>query len=177
MRRGLGILLLSILFVPLAGTYALLRYERHQARRAAKRTLLQQMPEANLTAFRFARTDAAKWLRWEHAAEFEYQGNMFDVVRKTETTDSIFLWCWWDRAETQAKQQMRQFLANLQPDNRHGLEHKKRVACFFLSLYFEETPTAQGRAGPAIISAAFPALTLLYCLKAASPAAPPPWRA
>jgi hypothetical protein len=42
-------------------------------------------------------------LRWEHEKEFEYKGQMYDVVEVTEMGDSLTYLCWWDKAETISK--------------------------------------------------------------------------
>ncbi|MFD1551731.1 hypothetical protein [Putridiphycobacter roseus] len=53
-----------------------------------------------LTLLKFSKSEVASALKWKHSKEFKFKGEMYDVVSKTETVDSIFFYCWWDKKET-----------------------------------------------------------------------------
>jgi len=61
------------------------------------------LSDDQLFHFTVQRQDSNRIFRWEHAGEFEYQGQMFDVSRREVRGDTLHLWCYWDAAETDLK--------------------------------------------------------------------------
>jgi hypothetical protein len=49
-------------------------------------------------------------LKWEHDKEFEYNGQMYDVVEVADIGDSLQYLCWWDKAETATKKNKQKLL-------------------------------------------------------------------
>lgn len=73
-------------------------------------------------------------LHWEHEREFEYRGEMYDVIERESNGDSVFLLCFHDREETELKRKMVQFLVR-QPDNSYPLQETEiRFFDFFSKL-------------------------------------------
>ncbi|MBX2890060.1 MAG: hypothetical protein KF734_03975 [Saprospiraceae bacterium] len=142
MRTILGILLLSVLAAPLVGTYASLRQEKRRVKKEVKKRLMAGADNIDLVFFQFSKHDSETLLRWEHEREFEYEEQMYDVVKKIEQGDSILLWCWWDHEETALNKQLRQLLAKSQNNDPCRHEKERRLVCFFLSLFFVEIPNA-----------------------------------
>ena len=62
--------------------------------------MIAGLPEEELVLLAFSMQDAARQLRWEHGREFEYQGQMCDVVHTVQKGDTIYYRCWPDLAET-----------------------------------------------------------------------------
>ncbi|MDR9442710.1 MAG: hypothetical protein RI842_08310 [Schleiferiaceae bacterium] len=111
MRRSiLALILLGVLSAPIWLSYGLLRWQIHQWRQEVKTQLLQQMPAEALTSFRFSRAQAAA-LEWEHAGEFAYQGQFYDVVRRDTLGDSLELLVWPDHAESRLHQRIDRLLS------------------------------------------------------------------
>lgn len=142
MRTILGILLLSVLAAPLVGTHASLRQEKCRVKKEVKKRLMAGVDSADLVFFQFSKHDSETLLRWEHEREFEYEEQMYDVVKKIEQGDSILLWCWWDHEETALNKHLRQLLAKSQNNDPRRHEKERRLVCFFLSLFFVEIPNA-----------------------------------
>lgn len=109
-RQLYASLLILCLFGPLALSQWGLHWQRKQVRKAVKQTIVAGLSDADLVQFRFSRGQAAA-LDWEHSHEFSYRGQMYDVVRSEARGDSLFYWCWWDRAETALNRQLRQLSA------------------------------------------------------------------
>lgn len=140
MRKLPGILLLFCLAAPLIGTYAGLRLEKYRIRKEVKKRLLAGLPDSELVFFKFSRHDSNSLLRWEHAEEFEYRGEMYDVVRQSAGNDTLQFWCWHDHAETKLNRELRQLIAKFQANDTGRHENERRLFCFFLTLFHEETP-------------------------------------
>jgi len=176
MHKLPGILLLLCLSTPLIGTYAGLRFEKYRIRKEVKKHMLAGLPDSALVFFKFSRQDSRTLLRWEHSREFEYQGEMFDVVKQLTQNDSLLLWCWHDHAETKLNRQLRHLIARYQANDpcRHDQEH--RLAIFFLTLFYEYAPCFQVH-GPLTEYLALPSATdLLPEAEAMQPPSPPPDR-
>ncbi len=95
---------LSIFFIftvgmPFIGTYHLLLLQKKQVRREIKKQIIAGIEKENLVFFRFGLRESNQ-LFWEHPNEFEYKGNMYDVVLKDTIGDSVYYWCWRDNEET-----------------------------------------------------------------------------
>lgn len=76
-----------------------------------KEKLLAGVDPSELVNLRFSRSDAMKLLDWEHAAEFRYLGQSYDVVRVEEYADSVTYVCWWDKAESKLNNELDQLVA------------------------------------------------------------------
>lgn len=170
MRKLPGILLLLCLAAPLIGTYAGLRFEKYRVRKELKIRMLAGLPDSVLVFFQFSKNACNTLLRWEHAREFEYRGEMFDVVKQSVRNDSLLLWCWRDHAETKLNSQLRRLIAEYQNNDpcRHEKEH--RLALFFLTLFHEDAPDWRVY-GPQSDNPQL--LTATYALLSANEVAPP----
>ncbi len=56
-----------------------------------------------MVRLKFSKTEITTKLNWKHSKEFEFNNQMYDVVDKVVTRDSIRYWCWWDFKETEIK--------------------------------------------------------------------------
>lgn len=140
MRSLFGILLLFCLSAPIVGTYTGLHVEKYRVKKAVKQRLLAEVNPADLVFFQFSKIEQETVLHWEHEQEFEYHGQMYDVVRKVVRNDSVLLWCWWDHAETKLNRQLRHILAQTLSNDPCRRDQERRAVCFFLALFFVEIP-------------------------------------
>ena len=62
--------------------------------------MMQGMGKERLVRLAFTKGQVDTLLRWEHAREFEFQNQMYDVLEQKNQGDSIVYWCWWDQEET-----------------------------------------------------------------------------
>ncbi len=74
-------------------------------------------------------------LRWEHSREFEYAGQMYDVIEREINIDTVFLYCWPDHAETRLNKQLTTLMALAMGQRPHNKDNQKRLADFFKSLF------------------------------------------
>lgn len=88
------------------GTKAILLHRKSEIREAVKAQIIAGVGQNELVQLSFSNKQIKSELRWEHAREFEYRGEMYDVVRSQQRADSITYWCIHDRAETQINQQL-----------------------------------------------------------------------
>ena len=73
--------------------------------------MLAGVDRSELVLLQFSKTDTKTLLQWEHDTEFEFQGQMFDVMEVSEKGDSVTYVCWPDKEETHLNQQLAQLVS------------------------------------------------------------------
>jgi hypothetical protein len=111
-----------------------LHYQKVMVRKEVKWKMIDGLDRDELSLIAISK-DQKGQLEWEHSKEFEYQGEMYDVVYKKETGDSLFYWCWWDHKETQLNRQLASLTRILLDSDTKRKESSSRITFFFKSLY------------------------------------------
>ncbi|MGA0555549.1 hypothetical protein ACO2Q8_02790 [Larkinella sp. VNQ87] len=122
MRTSLLILLLFTLGLPFWGTYSLLHVQKFRVKQQVAERLAAGENESRLVLLKLAVSEVKTQLRWEHEREFEYRGQMYDVVETILTGDSVLYRCWWDQEETRLNHHL-ETLAGYQEEDRQQDEH------------------------------------------------------
>lgn len=134
MKKIASILLILCLVLPFAGTYTWLKVQKRQVKRSVKRMMMQAVPQNDLVHLAFSLKDAQWKLRWEHSKEFEYRGEMFDVVDSICRNDSVIYICWWDKEETRLNQGLRLVLNRMTGSDPIRRERQERLSDFWKNL-------------------------------------------
>lgn len=100
LKKLTGIFLLAIMLVPFTGTYFWLQYQKKIIRKEVKTKIINKIDRKELVMFIFTKEETETKLRWEHSKEFEYLGQMYDIVESNTNGDTITYWCWHDHKET-----------------------------------------------------------------------------
>ncbi len=101
-----SIALIVLLVSPFWVLHSLMRLEKYQVRREVKQNLIKRIDRNELIHLKFATSEISEKLKWEHSKEFEYAGEMYDVVERVEAGDTVHFWCWWDNEETKLNKQL-----------------------------------------------------------------------
>jgi hypothetical protein len=114
------------LLLPFIGVFCWVKLEKKMIRREVKHQIMENVDEHQLVTFRFALSDTAKLLDWEHANEFEYKGEMYDVVRRVYRGEFVTYHLWWDHKETALNKQvdlLAQSIFNNHPNKEKTAKH------------------------------------------------------
>jgi magnesium-transporting ATPase (P-type) len=98
--------------------------------------MIAGIEKEELVLLKFKTEEEKALLRWEHSKEFEYRGQMYDVVLREQVGDSTYYHCWWDAEETALNQQLTdltQLALNTNPERQ---KHQKTLYSFLQTLYF-----------------------------------------
>lgn len=156
-------------FVP----YSWLQYQKKLVKKQVKRHIMAGLDRQDLVLLKFTEAEAQAKLRWEHAREFEYEGQMFDVVEREIRGDTLFYWCWWDSEETMLNKELSALAARVwRKDARHQ-QQQQRLTWFFESLFCADILSWQMpvfRTGDALLGFWFSA----YSFFNLPPPVPPP---
>jgi hypothetical protein len=110
-------------------------------RKEVKRKIIAGLDRDDLFLVALTQEESQIELRWEHSKEFEYKGQMYDIV-ETEWKDGvIYYWCWWDHEETSLNQKLNKLAAHAFDTSDRKQQQEKKLSYFYQSLYFQETST------------------------------------
>lgn len=130
-------LLLALLTPPLlvGGWFQLARAE---LRSEVRQQLLARVEPGELVLLTFSQEEARQVLRWERDDEFEFNGQMYDVVSVREEAGRVHFWCWPDGPETRLNQELEALTAQLFHDAPEPGKQTGWLLYFFKSLYFSD---------------------------------------
>lgn len=173
MRTSLGLFLLACLILPFVGTYIWLQQERAEVKRTVFEKIEEGVEPKELVILKFSEEELSE-LRWEHAREFEYKGQMYDVVEKRIQGDTIEYVCWWDHEETRLKEEMKQLLAGKEHDFPMKNDQQQRIDTFEKNLYPTTSFFYGKKSRGKHLKKIFPPYTLYYSSPSPTPLTPPP---
>lgn len=131
-----GILLCCVLIDPVIATFTYLYYQKTAVKKEVVAQILAGIDKDELVLLRFSKKDAAEKLRWEDSKEFEYKGQMYDVVETMTAADTVYYWCWLDHKETKLNRQLDDLTAKVLGHTHKIRIENKRLPSFLKSLYF-----------------------------------------
>jgi hypothetical protein len=97
-----------VLLDPCVGSFPWLNFKRAMLKKEVRRYLTQRSESDRLAVLRFSKEETETLLRWEHSGEFEYKGQMYDVVQAWTVGDTVYYRCWQDREETKLNNRLRE---------------------------------------------------------------------
>lgn len=124
---------------PVATTYIILRYQKKLVKREVKRKIIAGIDKSELVLLKFTDEEKQSQLKWKHSKEFQYKGEMYDIVEKEIRGDTTYYWCWWDHEETKLNKQLMGLVSRALGNNPKNQENQKRFYKFFSSLFYAES--------------------------------------
>lgn len=135
MKKLSGIFLLACLSLPVLGTYTWLHVQKLRVKQEVKRAMMAGMSKERLVRLAFTQAQADTLLRWEHAKEFEFQNQMYDVLEQKKQGDSMVYWCWWDQEETLLNRHLDDLAINAFTKDPQRQKAQDQLFQFFKSIY------------------------------------------
>lgn len=169
-------MLLACLSLPVLGTYTWLHYQKLCVKQEVKRSLKAGMSKERLVRLAFPEGQIDTLVRWEHDKEFEYQHQMYDILKQEKSGDSIVFWCWLDQEETLLNGQLDELVQKAFAQDPLRKDREEQLSYFFKTLYcdFSEpwSPISLVFQIKAQRLGFFPAL--FYGISLGEPPSPPP---
>ncbi len=162
---------------PLAGTYIWLKHEVKIARKEVKMQLIKGLNKSELVTLKFAKSKVSSELKFEHSKEFEYHGEMYDVVKSVEKSDTIIYTCWWDNKETKLNKQLAHLMDDIIGSNPQNKENQKRLVNFYKSLFHENTASLIADNPLFTGNSYYSFNNFIYSINCPAPPVPPPEKA
>lgn len=126
--------LLVALLLPIVMVWGSFELKRKTIRKEAKHQIISDIEKSALTQLTFSSAQLHQ-LKWEHSTEFEYKGELYDVVETHQHGDSITYICWWDNEETKLNQQRNQLAALLFQQDPQNQKQQTQLVQFFKNLF------------------------------------------
>ena len=138
MRQLFGVILSVSLVIPLPGIWSWLHFEKQEVRDKARDRIEAGSDKESYVVLGFAQKETKTRLRWHHSREFEFNGQMYDIVETHERGDSVFYFCYTDHKETALNKQLKDLFRkkHTDPSSRRA---QQQISDFLKSLYH---PTA-----------------------------------
>lgn len=134
-NRLIGILLIFCFITPIVTTYLLLENQKKKIKKVVKCKMIAGINEDELILLKFTDEEKRTLLKWKHSKEFEYQGEMYDIVKATVTRDTTYCWLWWDREETKPNRKLSALTSMDLGKDLKNRENKKRLVHLFKPLF------------------------------------------
>jgi hypothetical protein len=130
-----GIFLIVCLVAPVVTTYLVFKYQKKQIKREIKRKIISEIDKSELVLLKFTEEEKNTQLKWEHSNEFEYKGEMYDIVESSTVGDTTYYWLWWDHKESKLNKQLNNILKTILGKNPQNNRNKELLINFLKSLY------------------------------------------
>lgn len=164
--------LIGILLAPVMGTLAVFHLFRYQVRQEARESIIRAVKE-ELVDLAFSSSELHSRLKWKHSLEFEFQGQMYDIVEQRVQGDTVIFTCYKDEKETRLNQELDKTVARAIGQDPAQKNNNDRLAKFFKTLY---QPASSVWSPTLLLSSTlnFELCTLNYQSGFIAPPSPPP---
>ena len=172
--RFAAILLITILTVPLLSTYMWLQHKKYTIRKEVKQKIISGIEKEELELLKFTKEETQEKLDWKHDYEFEYRGEMYDIVERKQVGDSVYYWCWWDHEETQLNKKLTSLMNIVLGGHKDAQEKQKHLTHYLNSLFYD-APFTWNPNPSFTIKKSFTTYYNHYSFLPFPPESPPPW--
>ncbi|TAH19295.1 MAG: hypothetical protein EAZ08_08990 [Cytophagales bacterium] len=134
----IGTFLIFCFIAPITTIYTFFQYQKAQIKKEVKQKIIRGIDKNELVLLKFATTEVYTKLDWEHAKEFGYRGEMYDIVETAIVNDTTYFWVWWDNEETKISKQLDKLIEAAMGSNHTNNQIQKQLDNFLKALYFLE---------------------------------------
>jgi hypothetical protein len=134
--RLVGIFALTaVILMPGIGSFFWFKGELYVAKKLAKKELMRIAEDDELVTFKFSISDTLQPLDWVHSNEFRVNFEMYDIVRRDYSDDSVTYYTWHDNYESQVVNRMHRFMTQHLQSDPHHQHSKSSILLYFSHLY------------------------------------------
>ncbi|GAB3806441.1 hypothetical protein GCM10028819_41800 [Spirosoma humi] len=130
--------------VPFWGTYTILQSQKKEVKEEVAEQIRKGIDANEIVLLKFSISDSKKQLHWEHDWEFEYKGQMYDLIETTVNGDSIRYKCLWDKEETRLNRQLETLMTWVVGSTAEAGDSDEQFI-FLKPLYYQELTHWQAR--------------------------------
>jgi hypothetical protein len=126
------------LTAPFLGTYIFLQYNRIEIRKEIAAKIYSGPDKKDLVLLKFTIEESETKLNWKHAGEFEYRGQMYDIVEKRQKGDSIWYSCYNDIKETRLNNELARLVNRTLGHDPYQKSQTDKLTDFFKTLFQQD---------------------------------------
>lgn len=135
-KRLFPIAMTMAFILPVWGSFYYLQFHKIAVQKKVKRHIMHNCSDDELVFMSFTKEEALTKLDWKHSKEFEYMGEMYDIVESEETADSVYYKLWWDKEETAINQRVKRIANSI--FSQHEEQHEELATVILLKCLFYE---------------------------------------
>lgn len=105
------------------GTFVWYHAQKATIKNRVAQYISSGIDKSELVLLKFTYAESKSKLRWEHSKEFEFKGQMYDIVETEYTNDSVYYWCWHDKDETHINNQIDKLASLVLPKKSEKTEY------------------------------------------------------
>lgn len=135
--RIIGILLFLAFVAPVGTAFVVLHYQKKQVKRAVKWKMIAGIDREELVVLKLTEAEKKTELNWKHSKEFEYRGEMYDIVETAVSGDTTTYWLWWDSEETELNKQLDNLVAQVFGKSPKDEQGQEMLTQFYKQLFCE----------------------------------------
>ena len=141
LKKTLSISLLLIIAIATLFPFAYLKMERKAIRKTIKHKIIDGIDKNELVLLVFQKNEINQQVKWKHSKEFQYKGEMYDIVETEFKNDSVYYWVWWDKEETALNQKVASLVRQNFAQNPYQNNKNQLITTFFKTLFFHQEKT------------------------------------
>ncbi len=141
-KKITSVFLLLCLLAPGPLLFTYLEYQKKMVRKSVKWKMIEGIDKDELVLLAFTPQQKEELLNWKHNREFEYAGEMYDIVEQFTRNDTHFYYCWWDKEETLLNRKLDRLLADMSGADPQKNKDNARWTLLFKSLYRPQSETS-----------------------------------
>jgi hypothetical protein len=139
LKKLIIIFLLSALTFPFWGTYSYFQFEKSKIREEVDNKMVAGFDKSKLVLMKFTRAKAETDLNWKDTREFEYKGQMYDIVQQTLHGDTIFYTCYRDHKELWLNIEKERQLAKAMGQDPSRKSQSEKLADFLKTVFSRDS--------------------------------------
>lgn len=133
--KFISILFILSLTIPIGSTFVFLKIQKRNIRKEVKWKMISGIDKDELVLLEFTE-DEKKQLKWKHSKEFEFEGEMYDIVDFKTINNTTYYWCWWDHEETKLNKELDELVSFILGTNRTRKKNQENLQHFLKTLFF-----------------------------------------
>lgn len=137
LKTTISIVLLFVITLATLFPFAYLKMEKKAIRKSIKHKIIAGIDKNELVLLVFDKHEVDKKVKWKHSKEFQYKGEMYDIVEKEIVGNEIYYWVWWDKEETKLNQKLVHLVRQNLAQNPNQNNKKQAITHFFKTLYLQ----------------------------------------
>lgn len=135
MLKYLSLILVFSLFLPWGISQWYSGVVKHQIKKQVKQSIAAGLKKSELHFLKFSKSEIDEKVNWKHDGEFEFNGFMYDIVERDQSSDSLLFWCWLDKVETELNIKVKKLTELAFGENQQHHENKQKVNQFYQNLF------------------------------------------
>lgn len=177
LKATVATILLALLLLPFGGSYLFLGLEKSKAKKQAAVAMANVENPVEIIELAISKADIKTDVRWEHAREFEYKGQMYDIIDQKEKGDTIYFNVYWDKLETMVNHKLNELIALHLKGKSDQNDDSQLVVSLFKAIYLSPDFQTKALGRPIMVSPNFEYFNFYTPLTLGFEGPPPRFRA